>query len=66
MQAVSECSKLKEISDFPWSKDVLAAETEELNLARKGLHEESAMVVLLGLLPRATANITKIDLRCLI
>ncbi len=65
MKAVSECYKLKEINDFPWSKDVLAPGAKELNLARKDLHEESAMVVLLDLLPRVAANITKIELRCL-
>ena len=63
METVSECSQLREIGDFPWSKEVLTFGVTELNLRRKGLQQESAMVVLLSLLQRSATTVTKLDLR---
>ena len=61
--ALGKCTKLKSISDYEWSAQVLSDDLE-VNLSRKGLNDKSAMAVLVGLLQREQATrITKLDLR---
>ena len=61
--ALATCTKLKSISDYEWSAQVLSND-QEVNLSRKGLNDKSAMAVLVGLLQREQATrITKLDLR---
>ena len=63
IHALGKCTKLKSISDYEWSAQVLSDDLE-VNLSRKGLNDKSAMAVLVGLLQREQAKrITKLDLR---
>ena len=64
MEAVSGCTNLRMINDFPWSKTVLFPNVKELRLEGSGLQQDSAMTVFVWLLPRAALTVTLLNIRC--
>ena len=51
------CLGLKTIRDFEWSDEVLSGKTT-VDIDRQGLHNETSMAVLVGLLDRTQSKTT--------